>query len=184
MQAYNNLVRRLVKALEKAKLDYAFTGALATSFYGLPRTTTDVDVMVQVYNETVRSKLINAMANAGIRVDEREIDKAMASGYGIAEFTDMKTAYSVDVILTKNKLRKKTGTIAGIRTFFQAPEDLILAKLRMIRATVPKERAQKDKDDVRAILKFTALDVDSLMKKAKKENTLSILEALTNHQDQ
>jgi hypothetical protein len=184
MQTYNRLVRRLVKALETAKLDYAFTGALAASFYGLPRTTTDVDVMVQVCDETARCKLIDALARAGMRVDEREFDKAMASGYGIAEFSDQRTAYSVDVILSASKLQKKTGSIAGIQTFFQTPEDLILAKLRMIKATVPKERAQKDKDDVRAILKFTAVDVDAVRKKAKKEDTLSILEALISHQHQ
>jgi hypothetical protein len=184
MQTYDKLVRRLVKALETAGLDYAFTGALAASFYGLPRTTTDVDVVVQVCDETARNRLINALAHSGMRVDQREFDRAIASGYGIAEFVDQKTAYSVDLILSDSKLQKKTGTIAGIQTFFQTPEDLILAKLRMIKATVPKERAQKDKDDVRAILKFTVVDVNAIRKKAKKENTLSLLEALTSNQDQ
>jgi hypothetical protein len=183
MQTYNRLVKRLVKALETAGLDYAFTGALAASFYGLPRTTTDIDVIVQVCDETARSKLVHALERAGMRADEGEIDRAMASGYGIAEFTDQKTAYSVDVILSFSKLQKRTGTISGIQTFFQTPEDLISAKLRMIRATVPKERAQKDKDDIKAILKFTTVDVDAIRKKARKENTLSLLEALTSHED-
>jgi ribosomal protein S11 len=181
MQTYNRLVRRLVKALKTAKLDYAFTGALAASFYGLPRTTTDVDVMVKVCDERARNKLINALARAGMRVDEREFDKAMASGYGVAELTDRKTAYSVDLILLTSKLQKRTGAIAGVQTFFQTPEDLILAKLRMIKATVPKERAQKDKDDIRAILKFTSVNLNATRKKAKKENTVSILEALISY---
>jgi hypothetical protein len=95
MQTYNGLVRRLVEALEISQLDYAFTGALAASFYGLPRTTTDVDVMVKVCDKTEKRKLVCALANAGIMVDERELDKAVASGYGIAEFADQKTAYTV-----------------------------------------------------------------------------------------
>jgi hypothetical protein len=119
MQTYERLVRRLVIALETAKLDYAFTGALATSFYGLPRTTIDVDVMVQVCGETMRSKLVNALAHAGIRVDEREIDKAMASDYGIAEFTDRKTAYSVDVILLTSELKKKLEPSREFKLFFK-----------------------------------------------------------------
>jgi len=183
MQTYNSLVRRLVRALEMFQLDYAFTGALAASFYGLPRTTTDVDVMVKVCDKTERRKLVYALANAGLIVDERELDKAIASGLGIAEFNDQKTAYTVDVILLAGKPQGKTGTIAGIQTFFQTPEDLILAKLRMIKATVPKERAQKDKEDVRAIMKFTLLDVDAIRNKAKKENTLSIFEELIGQQD-
>jgi hypothetical protein len=178
MQTYDSLVRRLVKALETARLDYALTGALAASFYGLPRTTTDIDVIVRVCNETARTKLVDALARAGLRADERGIDRAMASGHGIAEFTDRKTAYSADVILSFSRLQKRTGTISSIQTFFQTPEDLISAKLRMIKAKVQKERAQKDKDDIRAILKFTAVDVDAVRMKAKKENTLSLLEAL------
>ena len=45
MEGYDGLVRRLVRCLSVSGLDYAFTGALAVSFYGSPRTTNDV-VMV------------------------------------------------------------------------------------------------------------------------------------------
>jgi hypothetical protein len=37
-------MQRLVKGFESANVEHVFTGALAASFYGLPRTTTDVDV--------------------------------------------------------------------------------------------------------------------------------------------
>jgi hypothetical protein len=68
--------------------------------------------------------------------------------------------------------------VAGLRTFFQTPEDLVLvlAKLRMIRATVPKERALKDVEDVKAILRFSRVDLDVVKERARMENTLSILE--------
>ena len=55
---------------------------------------------------------------------------------------------------------------------------MILAKLRMIKATVPKERALKDEDDVRAVLKFTKVDVKVVKEQAKRVNTLSIFEVL------
>jgi len=58
------------------------------------------------------------------------------------------------------------------------PEDLILAKLRMIKATVPRERALKDEEDVKAILRFTKVDVKAVKKHAKKEDTLSIFETI------
>jgi len=56
---------------------------------------------------------------------------------------------------------------------------LILAKLLMIKTTVPRERALKDEDDVRAILKFSKIHMNLLRKRARKNNTLSILETLT-----
>jgi hypothetical protein len=179
MQAYFNLIRRLVKAFEASGLDYAFTGAIAASFYGLPRTTTDVDLMVQVSDKLGKSRLVRSLARAGMRADEKEIDRALASGYRIVTFGDRKTAYSTDIIILNEKLQKRVGTVAGIQTFFQTPEDLILAKLRMIKATVPKERALKDKEDIRAILRFTVVDVEVIKKRAKKDTTLSIFEVLT-----
>lgn len=179
MEAYHGLIRRLVKALGTDGLDYVFTGALAASFYGLPRTTTDVDLVVRVSDKAARSQLVCALARAGMSVDKKEVDKALTSGYMIATFADRKTAYSVDVILSSKKFQKRTGTVAGVQTFFQTPEDLVSAKLRMIKATLPKERTVKDKEDVRAILRFTAVDLKAIKKKAKEETTLSILEALT-----
>jgi hypothetical protein len=178
LEVFYNLVKRLIKSFEKAGVDYAFTGALAASFYGVPRTTVDVDVLVLVTEKKQKAKLVSALREAKLKVDEREIDKALKSKYGIATFRDSKTPYSIDVIISNKKFEKKTETIAGLKTFFQAPEDLILAKLRMIKATVPKERALKDVEDVSAILKFTRVNVESVREKAKKESTLQVFEEI------
>jgi hypothetical protein len=183
MEAYHDLVRRVVKALRTVGLDYAFTGALAASFYGLPRTTTDIDVIVRVSNESARSRLARALRQVGVTADEKEIDRALASGYKIATFPDSKTAYSVDFIVVRERLTKRAGAVAGVHAFFQTPEDLILAKLRMIKATVPRERALKDEEDVKAILRFTDANVEAIKKKAEKATTLSIFLDLTASED-
>ncbi|MEM3697403.1 MAG: hypothetical protein QXQ94_07895 [Candidatus Bathyarchaeia archaeon] len=180
MEVFYDFVKRLINGFEKAGLDYAFTGALAASFYGVPRTTVDVDVLVYISEGKQKARLVAALREAELTVDEGEIEKALKSGYKIATFKDGKTPYSVDVIISDKKFEKKAGKIAGKETFFQAPEDLVLAKLRMIKATIPRERALKDEEDVRAILKFTKVNTEALKKRARKENTLSILEALTN----
>jgi len=178
MEDYLGLIMRLAEAFGKVGLDYAFTGALAASFYGLPRTTTDVDLLIHVSDRTAKSKLVSALEMAGLRVDGGEVDRAFSSGYRVATFADRRTAYSVDVIFSDRKLLKRAGTVGGVQTFFQAPEDLISAKLRRIKATLSEERVLKDKEDVRAILKFTNVNVEAVRKKAKRETTLVILEAL------
>jgi len=157
-----------------------FTGALAASFYGVPRTTMDVDVLVKVATEGDRAKLVSALKQAGMRVDEKKIEAALKLSYRIVTFKDDKSPYSVDVIFSREReLKKRVGTVAGLPTFYQTPEDLILAKLRMIKATVPRDRAQKDEEDVRAIMRFTKIDVKAVEKQARKNNTLPILESLT-----
>jgi len=179
LEAYDGLVRRLVKGFESAGVDYAFTGALAVSFYGVPRTTVDVDVIVAVSEVKWRARLFEALNAAGLVVDERKIEGALKSGYKIATFRDSKTAYSVDVVFSDRKLEKRAGTVAGLTCFYQTPEDLVLAKLRMIKATVPRERALKDVEDMRAVLRFTRVNVEAVKKQAKRDGTLSIFETVT-----
>ena len=178
MEAFYDLVKRLVKGFEGVGVDYVFTGALAASFYGAPRTTVDVDVVVAVAGVKQRVRLVEALKRAGLVVDEREVDRALESGYKIATFRDSKTAYSVDVIFSDGKLEKRAGTVAGLPCFFQTPEELILAKLRMIKATKPRERALKDEEDVKAILRFTEVDMDGVRQKSCKDSTFSILEEM------
>jgi len=178
LEAYYDLVRRLVKSFEKTGVDYVFTGALAVSFYGVPRTTVDVDVVVWVAEGNQKAKLVEALQTAELVVEERKIDRALESGYRIARFRDSKTAYTVDVMLSGTRFEKRAGTVAGLRTFFQTPEDLVLAKLRMIKATVPRERALKDMDDLKAVLRFTEVDMVLIRRRAREENTLEVLEGI------
>ena len=179
MEKFYRFANRLAEAFGGEGLDYAFTGALAVSFYGAPRTTSDVDVMVAVAGKAdVKTKVTRALWQAGLDVDERKIVEALVSGYNIATFKDKASAYTVDVIFSGEKLEKQAGTIAGLNTFFQKPEGLVLAKLRMIKATLPRERAAKDEEDVKAILAFTRVDLAAVKKQAKKEGTSEILQSL------
>ena len=82
------------------------------------------------------------MKGAGLIVEEK-IEDALKSGYDIVTFRDGKSPLTVDIILSREKLAKKRGTILGLPTYYQAPEDLVLAKLRMIRAKVPREEPKK-----------------------------------------
>ncbi len=177
LEEYSQCVKKLIKRFSEAGLDYAFTGALAVSFYGSPRTTSDVDVMVAVEEkEETRSKIATVLWKAGFEVEERRINDALTSGFNIATFKDKKTAYTVDIIFSGAKLDKQPATVAGVKTFLQSPEGLIASKLRMIKATVPRERAAKDEEDVRAILAFTKVDLAKVKKRSKAEKTLDILE--------
>jgi len=171
-------VKKIVDGFTKEELDYAFTGALAASFYGVPRTTADVDIVVSVSVENAKTRLASALRLAGLQVDEKRIDDALTSGYKIASFRSRNSPFAVDIIFS-DEIKKRRGTIAGADTFFQVPEDLILAKLRMIKVTVQKEKALKDEEDVKAILRFTEVNRKTVIEKAKKDRTLEIWKRLS-----
>jgi len=138
----------------------------------------DADVVVGVSKEEARGKLVLALRKAGLNVEESKISAALRSGFRIATFRDTETPFTIDIIFSDGELEKKAGIILGLPTFFQTPEDLVLAKLRMIKATVPRERASKDEEDIRAIFKFNKLNMNFIKRLARKNNTLSILETI------
>jgi hypothetical protein len=155
-----------------------FTGAVAASYYGTPRTTMDVDVVVKIPSEESRSLLLKPLKAAEIRVDEDKMLKALRAGYRVVTLKDQKTHYTLDLILSDKKLEKRSGTIVGLPSYIQTPEDLVLSKLRMIKSTISKEKSQKDRDDIKAILSHTKVEKELLKKQAKKENTLLMLDEL------
>jgi hypothetical protein len=181
LETYYGFVKKLVDAFENSCLDYAFTGALAVSFFGIPRTTTDVDVLISIDGEDdFEVKVVSALRQAGLEVEERKITTALTSGYQIATFKDKTSPFTVDIIFSKGKLDKKSGKIEGLTAFFQSPEGLIAAKLRMIKATLPPERSVKDKEDIKSILAFAKVNMTTVKKQAQEDNTYQIFENLKN----
>jgi len=156
------------------------TGALAASYYGVPRTTMDIDIVVQVFPENLQTKLVAPLKKAGFPINDKKIWKALESSYKILTLKDKITPFTLDIIFSDKKLEKRTGTILGLPTFYQNPENLILAKLRMIKVTVSRERALKDEEDIKAVSKYTKVDMKTLTKKAQKEKTITILENIIN----
>jgi len=171
------LIRRVVAVLNDAKIDYMFTGALAASYYGIPRTTLDVDILIKFTPKDIKF-LVAQLKKAGLSVNKRKVELAFKSGYRIVTLEDEKAPFTVDIVLSDKKLEKKKGEILGMPTYYQTAEALILAKLRMIKATIKEEKALKDKADVRAILRNLRVNLKALKKKAKEEKTTSILEEL------
>jgi len=56
LNGYFDFVKKLIEGFKKEELDYAFTGALAASFYGVPRTTAYVDVIVAAAPKTAKTR--------------------------------------------------------------------------------------------------------------------------------
>jgi hypothetical protein len=70
---------RILKMLYDCKIKYILVGGLAINLYGIPRTTIDVDIMIELNNDNILS-LINCFKTNGFRfrqpIDEKKlIDK-------------------------------------------------------------------------------------------------------------
>ena len=153
------------------------TGALASSYYGRPRTTLDVDVVMSVRRKDL-AKLANALTKANLDVQEERLLTAWRSEHVIATVEDRKSPHTLDIMFTDRKLEMRAGHILGVPTWYQSAESLILAKLRMIKATLQPERAATDREDIKAILGTTPINLKTLRKRAGADGTIKILDNL------
>ena len=170
-------MKRLVRVLNRSGLDYMFTGALAASYYGRPRTTLDVDIIVAAEEKDL-PEIARWLAKVGLKVQKERLQSAWQSGYRIATLEDKKSPHTVDVIFTNRSLERNVGRLAGLRTYYETPESLILSKLRMLKVTTQEERAATDRGDIKSILENTSVNLRSLRNRAKTQKTARLLDDL------
>ena len=151
---------------------------MAASYYGRPRTTIDIDFIIQISTSDL-DELLNHLARFGLRINRTRIKRQLSGGYNILSLEDKRSPYRVDLIIqTEGKLERRSGRALGLRSYYHPPELLILSKLRMIRATVPRERSQKDREDIIAILANTRVNRRKILAQARKEGTIMIFRAI------
>ena len=154
---------------------------MAASYYGRPRTTIDIDFIIQIPTSNLDS-LLDKLTRFGLKINRTRIKKQLRGGYNIISLEDKNSPYRVDLIIqTEGKLERRAGRALGLRTYYQSPELLVLSKLRMIKATFPRERSQKDRDDIRAILANTKVDRRRIVKAATQESTIEIFKEIFSH---
>ena len=147
---------------------------MAASYYGRPRTTIDIDFIIQVSTSDL-DELLDHLARFGLKINRTRIKRQLSSGYNIISLEDRRSPYRVDLIIeTEGKLERRPGRALGLRSYYHPPELLILSKLRMIKASVPRERSQKDMEDIRAILANTKVNKRKILDQARKEGTITI----------
>ncbi len=164
--------------LNKSGTDYAITGALAASYYGRPRSTIDADFMVRVLPRELNS-FLRGLERIQLDVDTGEIRRQIKAGYNIISAEDKLSPHTADLIIRKTRIQKRKGTLEGLETYYQTPESLIVAKLRMIKATRPVGRSEKDREDIRAILTNTRVNKRHIQQAARREATLDIFKGIS-----
>ena len=150
---------------------------MAASYYGTPRTTIDADFIVHLVPRGVE-KFLTGLETIGLRVNRDRVRRQLKAGYNVISVQDRLSPHTADFILTRNVERRR-GTLLRLVAYYQSPESLLLAKLRMIKATQPRRRSYKDEEDIKAILANTRINMGSVRRRAKRETTGEILRDIT-----
>jgi len=125
---------RIIGVLSQAEVPHMVTGSLAAAFHGEPRSTQDVDVVVEVLAEQLNS-LCDAFDRLGFYVS-RDAARAAVRDVGQFNVIDPDSGWKADLIVRKPRpfseaefARRKPALVLGHETFVVSAEDLVVAKL-------------------------------------------------------
>lgn len=173
------ILRELIQLFEKFHLPYLLTGGFAVTYYGEPRSTNDIDFLVEVTKNSKRA-LLQALESLG---PEYIIDRR-----SIASLGDQRTEFNVIHGDTGIKIdfwvlpqeefnhqyrRRQVKKIAEKQVSLTSPEDLLLTKLSWCKG-VFSERHFTDCVGIWQVQKGR-LDEKFLMTQAKKLGVILLL---------
>jgi hypothetical protein len=129
------LLRRIIKILDDLRIEYMVTGSVTSSLQGEPRSTHDLDLVVDL-KEDATDRLLGALSPTDFYVSEPAIREALARRTTF-NLVDLIGGDKVDFwILTDEPFdrsrfsRRRIVDALGLRFAVSAPEDTILMKLR------------------------------------------------------
>ena len=175
------LLAEIAKILKDLKIPYAVTGGFAVSVWGKPRYTSDIDIVVELTEKSIKplaKKLLGVDKN--VYADEDMMRDALIHK-GEFNFIHPDTGLKVDFFIRDNnpynKLKIKRAIlrdIYGAEVFFISPEDLILSKLIWSKESY----SQKQLEDIKSVIKNNKikLDFEYIKNWAENHGTIDVLE--------
>jgi hypothetical protein len=178
------VVVKVARALESLKVPYLIGGSLASSTYGMPRATQDVDVVADLKQEHV-VPLIDALGPE-FYADVEPIREAIRTRSSF-NLIHLSTMYKVDVFsvgsepwareeMARRRLEQIGPEGNEISLYFCSPEDTILHKLAWYRAGGGVSDRQWG--DILGVIKVQAdtLDVGYMRRWAAESDLSHLLE--------
>lgn len=154
IQDSTELAVRLHQILSELGIAYYVTGGVAAIAYGEPRTTRDVDLVLEIAPAQVEA-LAAALTDSGFYVPGvEEVKAGQMQSLGV---THIESVSRADLVISGDGVfdqlrfqrRRLIAMANGTQVYFSSPEDLILAKLRWGK----RSNSEKQWRDVLGVLK-------------------------------
>lgn len=151
------------------------TGGLAVSFWGLPRTTHDIDIVIEVKKEA-QEKIINTFRK-DFYISEEAVSQAIAERFTF-NIVHYNAGLKIDFWLMKKGSfsslefkRKRKKKIFGKEIYIISPEDLILEKLLWFK----ESQSTRHLEDIEGIIKISKIELNYIKNWAERQSTIKIL---------
>jgi len=176
MRTIDEILKVVCIFLNKHEIDYVIVGGFAVLFYGNPRTTMDIDYVIQLVEENI-PELIKFLQDNSFHADEYDMRTAIKER-SHCTVEDKETMFRLDIKgvygeMDERTLRnKKKVAINDIAIWIASPEDTIANKLVFAR-----EQDIKDALGI-YVRQYETLNMDYLENTAKRIGVLQALKEL------
>jgi hypothetical protein len=150
MTELKDLLHRLVDVLDRAGIPFMIAGSFASAAHGLPRTTQDVDVVIDPPTPDALDALLRSMSPDDYYVDGDAARDALRRR-SMFNVVDQGSGWKVDFILRKNRpfsreefARRMKLSLLDVPVYVASPEDTIVAKLEWSQQSGGSERQRRD----------------------------------------
>jgi hypothetical protein len=150
----SEVLKRITTALDQNNIAYMLTGSFASAYYGMPRSTQDIDIIVEATPEQLRGLTSSLPANQYYF----DLDAALQAHRAESMFNviDLSTGWKIDFILRKSRpfsheefRRRVRVNLQDVSLFVASAEDIVVAKLEWSK----RAQSQRQIDDAAAILR-------------------------------
>src|SRR5262249_27725533 len=172
-------LENLIPLLERATHSYAITGSIASNYWGIPRFTHDLDILV-VINTAQARQIATAFPDPFYASAEAAVE-AVASR-SMFNLIDPTSNLKADLWASKGdpfsqcmlSRRRSVEILTGLEAYIGSPEDVLLHKLVWYKIT-PSDRQLTDAAGIAAVQKGS-LDLDYMRRWAAQQSTHDLLE--------
>jgi hypothetical protein len=148
-----DLLVTCVDALEAEAIPYMLTGSVASALYGEPRTTMDIDFVIDPERAAL-NRFTTRLTTLGLYVDRLAAVDALRDR---GQFNAIHDGSKVDFVIRKDAAfsrtefaRRRLARLPGIDAYVATVEDLILAKLAWAKAS-DSDRQRRDVEGMVAL---------------------------------
>ena len=149
MSSLQSLLERIVPALKNAGVPFMVAGSFASAAHGLPRSTNDLDIIIDPTREALDSLL--AQLPSDTYYVDADVARDALQRRGMFNVVDHATGWKVDFIFRRNRAfsreefeRRSAMNLLGVEVLMASAEDTILAKLEWSKASGGSERQRRD----------------------------------------
>jgi hypothetical protein len=144
------LLERLVRMLDSSGVPFMIAGSFASTAHGLPRTTQDLDIVIDPPSSQALDALVGSMSADEYYVDVDAARDALRRR-SMFNVIDHASGWKVDFIVRKNRAfsrdefaRRMQLTLLDVSVFVASPEDTIVAKVEWSQQSGGSERQRRD----------------------------------------